>query len=374
MEMEREIHISDVRSFKSCRRKWVWSSPLGMNLEPNIPYTPFFTGSAVHYCLQQMYRNHGDSDVLTPSLDAFIQRAKKQMEPVWDAEEAVITEQRALIVGMFQHYLLWRWERRDDPSFYLDQNIEFVSLEHSFNVSLPLCRHYAARLAGRFDGIVKDKMGKYWVWENKTARSIKELQRSLANDEQCGVYVYAASKLFKVPIEGVIYNIMRKKLPVTPRILKNGELSKAQEQDTSYEWYKYCIEQTYPGMEALERDSIFGAYLADLKNNPDKQFFLRMPVKRSPEAIGILITEVSMTAREMLGTRTKTYPSPSMINCNWCQFRDPCIAYSRGQHEEAAQVLKDNYRQRTSYAEEQEEINNEENYNRPHTTEVANLR
>lgn len=352
-----EIHISDVRTFKSCRRKWMFSSGLRRNLEPIVPYTPFFTGRAVHYCLQQMYRNHGDATQLLPSLDAFIAKETASwVQPLWDTELQMVEEQKELISGIFKHYILWRWVNRADPRMWYDQNLSFVSLEHSFNVALPGVK---ARLAGRFDGVVRDLHGEYWVWENKTARSIDELQKSLANDEQCGTYIYAARKLFNVPIAGVIYNIMRKKVPTTPQILKNGYLSQNHSIDTSAEWYQSTVDLTYPDMSQQDKLDNFGPFIEELRLDPKKRFFARMPVRRSAEEIDLLIHNLTATARDMLSKRLVEYPSPSVINCNWCLFREPCLALTRGDVQMADTILHDNYRTREAYEEEVEEINNE---------------
>ena len=52
-----EIHVSDVRTYKSCRRRWDWSSPLRGNLEPNFTPPHFFIGRAVHYAAASFLEN-----------------------------------------------------------------------------------------------------------------------------------------------------------------------------------------------------------------------------------------------------------------------------------------------------------------------------
>jgi len=354
-----EIHISDVRSYKACRYKWNFSSHLKRNLEPNVPYVPFFTGRAVHHCLQQMYRNHGDVTTLIPSLDQFIDKETKTWtQPIMLPELEMINEQRELMVGMFTHYALWRYTHSKETSPWLDQNLNFVSLEMPFkDIEIPGLP--GATFAGRFDGLVEDNKGKFWIWENKTARSISELQKSLANDEQSGLYTYAASKVFGRPVEGVLYNIMRKKLPTTPKILKSGELSKDKSVDTSWEWYKQTVDSTYPQMSQDDKEDLFGEFIQQLQDDPKKQFFARIPVKKSQATLDQLIDQLAATAREMIDPRTAIYPAPGVINCNWCLFRNPCIAMSRRQFHEAEQMLADDYRIRINYDEEQEALNEE---------------
>ena len=53
------LHTSDRATFKSCRRRWYWSSPAQMNLVPKTSvygiYKPFWFGTGIHYALQRMY-------------------------------------------------------------------------------------------------------------------------------------------------------------------------------------------------------------------------------------------------------------------------------------------------------------------------------
>lgn len=39
--MKQAIHISDLKSFIECRRKWDWSSLMRQGLERVAPYAPF---------------------------------------------------------------------------------------------------------------------------------------------------------------------------------------------------------------------------------------------------------------------------------------------------------------------------------------------
>jgi len=53
------LHTSDRATFKSCRRKWFWSSPAQMNLVQKQSvygvYIPFWFGNGIHYALQHYY-------------------------------------------------------------------------------------------------------------------------------------------------------------------------------------------------------------------------------------------------------------------------------------------------------------------------------
>jgi len=354
--MRYEIHISDVRSFRQCRRRWYFSSGLQRNLEPAVPYMPFFTGRAVHWSLEQYY-GHG-TDPVQASLD-FINKETATWGSLWPREMDKLNEQIALIAGMLGHYKLWvnKYEGR-----LADKNFEFIALETSFRV--PLLTDTGRRsskvfLAGRFDGLVVNKLdGSYWLWEIKTTRSIDELYKSLALDEQCGTYIYAAEQMFGVHISGVMYTIMRKKEPTIPRVLNNGTLSKAQNIDTTAEIYLEAVMQNHPEYREDPEQilnnygDILGALLA--KGNT---FFARVPIYRTRKEIATLSNYLWLTALEMTRQSTPLYPSPGWSSCNFCPFRSPCVAMNSGADWEM--ILESEFKSRTVelFTEEEHEAN-----------------
>lgn len=320
-----EIHISDIRTFKSCRRKWEWASPLKGNLEPIIPYVPFFTGRAFHAALEYKYR---DGIPFEDTLDTYFKLEEGAMDEIaglWPGERAAFDEQIELVRSMIDHYAMWQAQ---DTRVYSDRNLEFVSLEQGFEIPLPAPDggfHPTATLAGRFDGVVRHTpTDTFWLWETKTTRSIAELTNSLVNDEQCGVYAYAASQVLQKPIAGVLYNMVRKKAPSLPRILQNGQLSKAVSIDTTAFHYLSEIKSQFPDYSDDTILDEYGDTLAALQANETK-FFLRFPVYRTPAEIANLLRDIYHVAVDMLNPDTPLYPAPSWLNCNFCSFKSACI-------------------------------------------------
>lgn len=341
-----EIHISDLRSFKSCRRKWWWSSPLGLNLEPNVPYAPFFSGRAVHYAHEMYY---GSKHVpFNTSLDKFFDHEIREMEKtgrLWPQEQATFDEQVNLCIGIMDHYNLWI---KGLEGHYADSNLEFKALETTFRV--PIYANSGHRstkvyLAGRFDGLVKNKEdGTFWIWEIKTTRSIDELTRSLANDEQAGAYLWAAQQIYKVPITGVLYNILRKKLPSKPLVLQSGMLSVNKQIDTTPEYYFMGIHENHPDWDMETITDHYGDFLSNMVTT-GKPFFIRYPVYRTRMEIDTLAENLHATALEMTRKSTVLYPTPGWMNCNFCHFRGPCLAMNAGG--DVPFLLDNEYRVRT---------------------------
>lgn len=359
-----EIHISDVRTFKSCRRKWNWASPLRENLEKRIPYAPFFTGRAIHHCLEFYHR---DGVRLDDSLKEFLENERETMEKVgrlWPQEEATFAEQIVLIAGMLEHY--WQWTTKEKGRFS-DENLEVISMETEFKV--PLYNPYGKKsnkviLAGRFDGLVRKKDdGSYWLWEVKTCRSIKEFVRTLDNDEQAGAYMIAAQEVYNVPVTGVLYNLMRKKVPTRPAVRRNdGMLSQNKQIDTTAFAYvdaalKHHADD-FDDKKSLNKfvRSYYGNFIQTLLERGN-EFFARIPIYRSATELRNLRSDLWTVALEMTRQSTPIYPSPGWNNCNFCHFKPPCLMLNSGA--DPSFVFEHEYQQRQPWQTFEEVSNGE---------------
>jgi hypothetical protein len=310
------------------------------NLEPSIPYAPFFVGRAVHYCLEVYY---AEKIPVWDSLDKYLANEEKIAGHMWQAEQDKWDESVTLISELLHHYMLWV---QVDTSDFRDENLDFIDMEIPFNVPMfdPSGKESSEiRLEGRFDGVVQHKRtGKFWIWETKTARSIAELVKSLENDEQAGAYIYAGQMLKEVPIEGVIYNIIRKKAPLHPRELQNGFLSTQKGDYTAFS-YVADVKRQHPDWSWEMIQEQYGSVFMGMSVG-DNGFFNRYPVRRSPFEVNSLMENIYWTAMEMIDPQTKIYPAPNFVQCNLCQFRAPCIAKSRGMDYQA--LLNAEYQQR----------------------------
>jgi len=350
---KQEIHISDMTTFKSCRRLWYFSSLLQRGLEPNVPYAPFFSGRAIHYCLERYYGEL--TPPLVEAMQGYLQTfLDKEMKDVagmdlWAMEETMFEEQVELISGMLDHYVLW--VNSNHNQLWSDDNLEFISLETEFSVPLLTPRGNRSNrvfLAGRFDGLVRRRdNGTYWIWETKTAASPKRLQATLDNNEQSGAYVYAAQQLIGENISGVLYNILRKKVPAAPRVLKSGALSQAQDQDTTPALYLQAIKDNHPGLADDPQWIMdnYGPFLQTLMDRQsEKPFFLRIPIRRTSQEVQGLSQRIWQVALEMTRSSTALYTNASWGTCGNCRFKGPCLAWEAGADVDS--ILSREYRPR----------------------------
>jgi hypothetical protein len=305
-----EIHITDQLAFKTCRRRWNWSSRMRMNLEPAIPHAPFLTGRAVHYALERYYRDQVEYET------AFAEFSQLNDVP----QESVKHVQ--LGYGMMRHYMRWAKRQRGR---YSDVNLQFIDMEHKFKVPVGP-RGKEIILAGMFDGIVRDlTTGELWLWEVKTCRSIDERMQTLPIDEQTSAYLLAATKLMKEPVIGVLYTFLKKSLPKEPTVLKNGNLSKALNDKITLDSYLNSI-YAYHGSDTPRSyiEAEYGDVMSELVHQTN-QYFLRVPVYRSQEHLEAAEENIWQAGVEMQS-------DPAIYlhagwHCRFCYFKDPCLNY-----------------------------------------------
>lgn len=321
-----EIHISDVGAYKKCRRLWHWSSSLQRGLEPNRPYLPYFLGRAVHAALQDYYENGVHP---ADAVDAFMQNESASASEFSSTDLAAHT---AFLKALLGHYYIWTVAQTGP---WADSNLEFMALETEFKVPLnnPTTGRASNKvlLAGRFDGLVRRKDdGSVWLLETKTTRSIKEFVVAVGNAEQAAAYITAAQKQLGVQVEGVLYNLMKKRVPAAPDVRLDGQLSQDMKFDGTPEYYIQCVKNHHTDWTPAQMNAVYAPFISKLRTRPS-DWFARMPVRRTQHELKQFSADLWTVALEMTRKTTPIYPSPSQMNCTWCQFRDVCLAYNRGE-------------------------------------------
>lgn len=379
-----DIHISDVLTFKKCRRLWNWSSHLRGNLEPSKPYLPFFEGLGVHHAMQEMYdlkRNPVESFRDWAIAEVF--RMKEELTPdQWRATEPDIIDAVARCKSILRHYASWAKKA--------DEDLEVFAIEISPEKPLPLIQSNNSSTftqyndsdepeigySWRLDGVVRKKSdGTYWTFEHKTCRSIEEKKSMLANDEQALAYLWATEKHLGVPISGVIYNLLRKKAPTVAQELasKPGQLSQNKSIDTTFEFYKSQLdemaaeyadtacktgqqdmadtEEMWTEVYKARKEALYAQHKEILEHLYQKgnTFFERYELRRTPAQIAQGNEDLIATALDMVES-PRIYPTGGQKHCIWCNFREPCLVMNAGG---AYEVLLDrNYKPRKGWKED----------------------
>ena len=327
-----EIHTTDRSAFKRCRQRWDFSSNLRMNLEPKRPIDPLWFGIGAHRAWASYYdpETPRSYDIGMNTFRSYVTDwIARQGTDLSEDQELWAKEMLELGEGIFDYYFGWA-PTHDD--------FDVIWVEKSFNVEIP--HMPGVDYSFRVDGLVQDKHERLWILEHKTAASFPQDEEWLALDDQCGSYLWALRSL-GINCEGVIYNTLRKKPPMRLRRLKDGTLSVAKNQDTTYDLALAAIKADY-GSKKSKVPVKYLDYLDFLRTKPNN-FVRRMPVRRSTRELDLLGEELHLEVLDMVNAPT-IYRSPSRINCSGCPFIAPCIAKWDGS--DYKWLLEQNYQER----------------------------
>lgn len=342
LERRLAIHISDLSQFTSCRRKWDWSSPLRRHLQPAILPKPLIFGQCIHIAMEAGYQDcigkeQMDFDFLaavTTFRDA-LDRRKEMVEhrqgPLWDDEKSMFSDMDHLGVIMLKHYSLW--------APYYDKDYQLMSSEELFRVALPGERNICYE--GRFDGIVRDKTGRYFVLEFKTTRSLSGMS-GVYRSMQSSMYTWAAQQLYDPRVQGLTYRVLRKREPDMPKVLQNGDFSRAKSQKTTIEWVKYCLDRM--SEKGHDRRALRRAAdgLITMLGGRENEFFTYKVITRNSTTMQNALKAIKHVGNEMANPHVEIFPVTG-YHCSFCGFRDPCDLCEEGMPEAADAVLDVEY-------------------------------
>lgn len=339
------IHTSDRQTFKFCRRRWDWSSPMRRNLVPNALQFPLWFGTGVHFALENHYADNYDKHPDFVNMRDFfdIWWVNQTIDPhfqMWlenadDEEREELAAHHVLGVGMCDNYQQFS---------VIADHFQVMATERDFSVPLGfdwydvrtdqvLPVHYR----GRLDMIVRDQNGRYWIVDHKTAARIDDdYFLKLDMDEQCGSYLWAAQKEaqeYDLPwkeIDGVIYNVMKKAVPESPPTTYQGkQLSMDRSNPTTPALFNMALDEhgLWPWFHGSEKAQ---AYYAFLEQEGWDMFFRRHPVRRNQHELTNIGLQICDEAWDMLSD-PRIYPNPSgSYQCLRCAFRAPCLATNDG--------------------------------------------
>lgn len=206
---------------------------------------------------------------------------------------------------------------------------------------------------GTFDRLVKDRFGRWWILDYKTAKGADT--NKLATDDQISAYLWAAEQWFQHPIYGFIYLQLTKDVARPVKRLKNGELSVDKKQKTTYALARQAIIDEFGSVAKAPNKYIeFLNYLAE-KETPEGDRFIRWDfVQRSEQQKISTYNHIMGELQLMLNPNLYLYPNPTR-DCIWdCPLRDVCLAYDDGRYDEVEFILSSCYEPRPRGEEGQE--------------------
>jgi RecB family exonuclease len=295
-----DIHVTDRSAFKECRRKWDYSTVQRLMEKGETIGSPLWTGLSIHHALARYYQ-----DGVIPT----------EAWPEYEGTDKADLPTRELCLGMLDGY--YAKAQASD----LGWKVEMV--EQEFTVKVPGTHH---RLIATIDLLIK-KGNEYWVVDHKTAKDLPS-EKALELNDQMTAYLWVLRQELGITARGCIYNVLKKKLPTVPPLLKDGKkLSKNMALDVSYESY----------LDAIKAHDFNPADYADilehLKVRPDP-FFQRYAVCRNAAELDAFGYWLPFELREMgvkpsAKSRLAMYPNQGMT-CSWCEFRLLCKCTNEG--------------------------------------------
>jgi hypothetical protein len=339
-----EIHTSERRSFRACRRRWDWI--FQQNYYPLMTAKPLEFGVAYHEAMEVFYNpTTWFMDAETKgelATAAFVRKVEEQRKKFLSQGEISYLENEVqedydervtLGKGMIKYHA-----ERVSPRY--DTKWTPVRVEVSFQVPIthpdtgapltcsnPICRHPAGApvvYAGRMDALGEDENGDYWVIDWKTARSLSVNDEFLYLDDQIGSYVWACNVL-GLPVRGFVYHEMKKGFPEWPTKNKVRRLgcifSKNKQQNTSYDMY---LEAVKAEDEEAYNEGLYDDMLKFLEDE-GSIYVQRFQIHKSPAELEEIARNIGLEALDMIDPNTRIYPSPGRFGCTFCAFRTPCM-------------------------------------------------
>jgi hypothetical protein len=334
------IRTSDRANFKSCRRKWGWSSHLKGNLGPIHLASPLWFGSAVHYALEDFHGYNLFGSAKLAFVAYCIATAKNYVRDLpSDASELF---QLGQAIMTYYEDMWLKYKPKDQTYWCEDATGEVVpQVEVNFEIPVPLEDNPHLRTLcdaigvdcvlyrGTIDRVAVDEYGHLWVVEYKTAKVIQT--QHYLTDPQVTTYVWAASHIYDRPIAGVVYMQFGKKFPELPRILSSGRVSTASNLSTSYPLYRQRLLDMYGDVRKAPKENF--EYLLKLSNEESEdrdKYIRRDKIRRTGDQCQSEAMKILMELEDMLNPDLPLYPNPTRECSRMCSFLSPCVSMDDG--------------------------------------------
>lgn len=389
-----EIHTSERRSFRACRRRWDWLFREGYY--PIVTAKPLEFGTAFHKAMEVYYDPKTwswDKEVVGASaIAAFVNKCEKQKNEAiettghlyLEGEQELDYEERVeLGKGMLKYYF-------EDVAPKLDRGWTPVAVEIGFMVAIPnpetgeeviwcecdrcwdrwthhedfaervatilaecaTCKENHERFgyekwlandareghwnglpvvyAGRLDMLAKDENGFLWIFDWKTARSIPDDHTFLYLDDQVGSYVWALRRGLGIDVKGFVYREIRKGFPQPPKQNKVRRLGRI----FSVAQNQDTDYDTYLATVSEQDKQAFedGLYdeFLEFLKNEGVVYFSNNQIAKSQFELDEIERNIGYEALDMIDSSLRIYPSAGRFGCSFCAFREPCMEKNSG--------------------------------------------
>lgn len=356
-----EIHTSENRSYRGCRRRWDWAYRQGYILASSPK--PLELGIAFHIGMETFYNpetwttttkeEKAQNAIAAAVAECEKQRAKflltTRQDNVMQAEGDDYTDRIDLIIGMIEHYAYFIHPQEDNWFRPIKTEVAFRVPILDPDTGEPLtCNHPGTQVGGcgqnhpvgapvtfdgRVDMIIEDIYnGGYFIWDHKSAAQVQQNDTYLHFDDQVGGYPWALRTMLGLDVRGFVYAEYKKDYPKPPLTLKRrtgGRLfSVNHQQGTNYAMFMETVTRYDP--EGL-KDGSYAEYIAWLQSKEAPVYHKRFPIIKTPYELDQIGYNIGMQAREMVSPSLPIYPAPGRFSCSGCAYQAPCRGKNAGE-------------------------------------------
>jgi hypothetical protein len=288
----------------------------------------------MHHVLEDLH-GHREYPKVEDAVSDYAEATKKHYGA--EALPETFDQDQELMVRMLHHYMygFLKLKGRDPLKTYVLKGEPQVEVPFEFEIPLPkgvleAAGYKKAIYRGLLDRVVIDDDGYLWLVDYKNVARFTQYEH-LELDSQIGVYLWAASYIYRRPVLGFIYTQLRKAAVESPRILKDGSISAAKDQNTTHALYRAALVEKYGDKSWPQANMDCLNYLASLEEDEADKFVRRDRVTRSPNTMRAEADKIVAEVTEMLNPNLSIYPNPSFMCPQMCSFIEPCLEMDRGE-------------------------------------------
>lgn len=323
-----QVSVTEIGSFRECRRRWLYGTHLGYQTRSTA--VELWFGDLMHAALQ-VFTEKGVKAAVKHWLKTFdlgLVDVKESYGGLWEEAQSMYAEYREMGAAMLQNYEL----------FVEAMGVEMDTIHMEQRVWVPIRepgtvkkgewvpgKPVGVKLTARMDRVVGID-AEHYILDYKTGSAPSGKALEIA-DQPTG-YSYIHWRITDEVPAGVFIEGLMKKLPEEPRILKNGTLSTAKNQNTLPALYEATMKRM-----GLMRSAEHLQCLAALQEQGWDGYFEREMTQRNGDQILNYEKHLYYVVQDMLAVVAdpeKAYPSPSQMRCPRCPLINVCMAMEDG--------------------------------------------
>jgi hypothetical protein len=312
------LSSSQAEDLRTCEQKYIYSTV--RNLQPIVPSLPMKVGTWVHLLYAAFWRSKmehpggGDWPTWRDAHEFMVQQ--------WESN--LVAEQREAIgdipgtsLRLFESYL-WHYTKLCKGD---GMDFEVIAVEMPYKFLVRVNQHVSVEVTATVDLVGRDRNGQYFLMDLKTGDNFPNTYDLSMTEVPISLQMMAC-RANGIDISYAIYDYIRRRPPVVPKINKDGSLRKG-EISTDYRTFMLTLRENKID-PAPYQDQI-----AELKDPERSKFFKREIVHRNERVLKEAIRGHVQTAlrTKRLRSRPETaVRSQSRFRCGMCPFKALCHA------------------------------------------------